>query len=71
MIFKENDFDIIKNNKYVGKRYYDFYRIHDYVPIVFTPYSHSDASTISSTLCTECGATGHASNMLVITKEII
>jgi len=36
-MYKEEDFDIIKNNKYVGRRYYEFYRIHDYVPIVFTP----------------------------------
>jgi len=64
-----NDFDIIKNNKYIGTKYYEFYCNHGYIPVVFTPYSHTDATNIGSTLCTECGAPGHASNMLVIIKQ--
>ena len=62
------DFNIINNNKYIGRRYFEYYKNHGYIPIIFTPYSHSDASVIASTICTECGSPGHASNMLVIVK---
>ena len=67
-MYNEADFEIIKNNQYVGKRYYDYICKHDYVPAIFTPYSHSDATEIASTICTECGSPGHASNMLVIVR---
>ena len=68
-MYDKSDFEIIKNNSYIGKRYYDYLSKHKYIPVIFTPYSHSDATKIGSTLCTECGSPGHASNMLVIIKE--
>ncbi len=67
---KEN-FDIIKNNHYVGECYYNYYIKHGYVPVIFTAYSHSDSTDIASIICTECGSPGHASNMLVIVKELV
>lgn len=71
-VIAENDpFNIIKNNRYVGGRIRMFYEKHGYVPGIFHPYGLQDTSQIACTLCCDCGAPGHASNMMVITRERI
>lgn len=47
----------------------NYYKVHGYIPAIFTPYSHGDATRIASTICTECGSPGHQSNMIAIVKE--
>lgn len=55
----------------MGGRYKIFYEKYGYILGIFHPYSLQDTSQIACTLCCDCGAPGHASNMMVITKERI
>lgn len=56
-------------NNFVLKKYKEFYKKHDYIPLMFNTYNCMEITDIAPCLSTQCGSTTSSATILIIERK--